>query len=129
MVKIAMLVFIGGCLGCHASRVHNDVGAEADGQFSIGYFPRCQSRGPPFLLGLVTALHRRQVVSEGAEMLLGTGFAGGLSTFSSFAYGALVPMSASMASAAIRVSLCRDQSGAGLCRSFVAGLKLGGRGS
>src|SRR5271167_2085461 len=51
-----------------------------------------------FLLGLVTALHRRQIVSEGAEMLVGTGIAGGLSTFSSFAYGTVVLMSASTAS-------------------------------
>ena len=54
-----------------------------------------------FLLGLVTALHRRQVVSEDAEMLVGTGIAGGLSTFSSFAYGAVVLMSASTASAVV----------------------------
>src|ERR1700746_3476159 len=54
-----------------------------------------------FLLGLVTALHRRQIVSDGAEMLVGTGIAGGLSTFSSFAYGAVVLMSASTASAVV----------------------------
>jgi len=54
-----------------------------------------------FLLGLVTALHRRQLVSEAAEMLVGTGIAGGLSTFSSFAYGAVVLMSASTASAVV----------------------------
>src|SRR5260370_41804116 len=52
-----------------------------------------------FLLGLVTALHRRQIVSEDAEILVGTGIAGGLSTFSSFAYGAVVLMSVSTANA------------------------------
>jgi fluoride exporter len=54
-----------------------------------------------FLLGLVTTLRRRQIVSEGAETLVGTGIAGGLSTFSSFAYGAVVLMSASTASAVV----------------------------
>jgi fluoride exporter len=54
-----------------------------------------------FLLGLVTALHRRQIVSEGVEMLVGTSIAGGLSTFSSFVYSAVVLMSASTASAVV----------------------------
>jgi CrcB protein len=54
-----------------------------------------------FLLGLVTALHRKQIVSEGAATLIGTGIAGGLSTFSSFVYGAVVLMSVSTASAVV----------------------------
>jgi CrcB protein len=54
-----------------------------------------------FLLGLVTALHRRKIVSDRAEILIGTGIAGGLSTFSSFVYGAVVLMSASTASAVV----------------------------
>jgi CrcB protein len=54
-----------------------------------------------FLLGWVTALHRRKVVSGDVNTLLGTGISGGLSTFSSFAYGASVLMSASVASAAV----------------------------
>src|SRR4029077_17415810 len=54
-----------------------------------------------FLLALVTALHRRQIVSDKTNMLIGTGIAGGLSTFSSFSYGAVVLMSASTASAVV----------------------------
>ncbi|MBV8275654.1 MAG: hypothetical protein JO170_10420 [Verrucomicrobia bacterium] len=40
-----------------------------------------------FVLGLVTALCRRHVVSDGVNLMVGTGVAGGLSTFSSFPTG------------------------------------------
>ena len=53
------------------------------------------------LLGVVTGLYRRRAVSEGTNVLLGTGVAGGLSTFSSFAYGTVVLMSGSAASAGV----------------------------
>jgi len=54
-----------------------------------------------FLLGLVTALHCRQVLSGDVFMLLGAGIMGGMSTFSSFVYGSVVLMHASIASAVI----------------------------
>jgi CrcB protein len=54
-----------------------------------------------FLLGLVTALHRRQVLSDDVYMLLGAGIMGGMSTFSSFVYGSVVLMHTSMASAVV----------------------------
>jgi CrcB protein len=54
-----------------------------------------------FLLGLVTALHRRQVLSDDVYMLLGAGIMGGMSTFSSFVYGSVVLMHASIASAVV----------------------------
>jgi fluoride exporter len=54
-----------------------------------------------FLLGLVTALHRRQVLSDDVYMLLGAGIMGGMSTFSSFVYGSVVLMHASIASALV----------------------------
>jgi len=54
-----------------------------------------------FLLGLVTALHRRQILSDDVNMLLGVGIMGGMSTFSSFVYGSVVLMHASIASAVV----------------------------
>ena len=54
-----------------------------------------------FVLGLVTVLCRRHVVSDGINLLVGTGVAGGLSTFSSFAYGTVVLMSGSAASVVV----------------------------
>ena len=50
------------------------------------------------MLGLVTVLCRRHIVSDGINLLVGTDIAGGLSTFSSFAYGTVVLMSGSAAS-------------------------------
>ena len=54
-----------------------------------------------FLLGLVTTLHGRQVLSDDVYMLLGAGIMGGMSTFSSFVYGSVVLMHTSMTSAVV----------------------------
>ena len=54
-----------------------------------------------FVLGLVTVLCRRHVVSDGINLMVGTGVAGGLSTSSSFAYGTVVLMSGSAASVVV----------------------------
>ena len=81
-----------------------------------------------FLLALVTALHRRQIVSDKTNMLIGTGIMGGLSTFSSFAYGAVVLMSASTASAVVASVYVVIS----LVLGYIAvavGLKFGGQGS
>lgn len=45
-----------------------------------------------FLLGLVFGLNRTRKVSEEFVLLIGTGFTGGMSTFSSFIYGAFSVM-------------------------------------
>lgn len=45
-----------------------------------------------FLLGLVFGLSSNRKVSEEFALLIGTGFTGGMSTFSSFIYGALSGM-------------------------------------
>ena len=78
-----------------------------------------------FLLALVTGLHRRKIVSDKANMLLGTGIMGGLSTFSSFAYGVVVLMSESTASAVVALAYVVTS----LVLGYVAvavGLKIGG---
>jgi len=80
-----------------------------------------------FLLGLVTALHRRKVLTDGVNTLLGTGVMGGLSTFSSFVYGSFVLMSASFDGALVSLLYVV----ASVLLGFVAvliGLKLGGSG-
>jgi CrcB protein len=126
VVNIVLLVFVGGALGAVLR------------EFTMLMVPNLVDNFPldilvanlvaAFLLGLVTALHRRQIVSEGAEMLVGTGIAGGLSTFSSFVYGAVVLMSASTASAVV-ASIYVVIS---LVLGYIAvavGLRLGGQGS
>jgi fluoride exporter len=99
VLNTVILVFVGGALGAMLR------------EFTMLMVPNLADNFPldilvaklvaAFRLGLVTAPHRRQVVSEDAEMLVGAGIAGGLSTFSSFAYGAVVLMSASTASAVV----------------------------
>ena len=126
MVKIVMAVFVGGALGAMLR------------EFSMLMVPNLADNFPldilvanlvaAFLLGLVTGLHRRQIVSEGAEMLVDTGIAGGLSTFSSFVYGAVVLMSASTESAVVAsvyfvISLVLGYI------AVTVGLRLGGQGS
>ena len=126
MVNVVILVFVGGALGAMLR------------EFIMLMVPNLADNFPldilvanlvaALLLGLVTALHRRQVVSEDAEMLVGTGIAGGLSTFSSFAYGAVVLMSVSTASAVVASVYVVIS----LVLGYIAvtvGLKLGGQGS
>jgi fluoride exporter len=81
-----------------------------------------------FLLALVTALHRRQIVSDKTNMLIGTGIMGGLSTFSSFAYGTVVLMSTSTASAVVASFYVVISLVLGYI-AVVVGLKLGGQGT
>ena len=126
MVNIVILVFVGGALGAMLR------------EFSMLMVPNLADNFPldilvanlvaAFLLGLVTALRRRQIVSEGAEILVGTGVAGGLSTFSSFVYGAVVLMSASTASAVVASVYVVIS----LVLGYIAvtvGLRVGGHGS
>jgi fluoride exporter len=77
------------------------------------------------VLGLVTALHSRRVLSDGVSMMVGTGMMGGLSTFSSFAYGAVVLMSVSTESAVVALAYVVSSLVLGYI-AVVIGLKLGG---
>jgi fluoride exporter len=94
VTKIVLLVFAGGALGAMVR------------EFLMLMVPTL-SRGFPldilvanlvaaFLLGLAAALHGRKVASDGVYALIGTGITGGLSTFSSFAYGSSVLMTRSL---------------------------------
>src|ERR1700751_4808897 len=78
-----------------------------------------------FLLALVTALHRRQIVSDKTNMLIGTGIMGGLSTFSSFAYGVTVLMSTSTTSAIVALVYVVTSLVLGYI-AVVVGLRIGG---
>jgi fluoride exporter len=126
VVNIVILIFVGGALGAMLR------------EFAMLMVPNLADNFPldilvanlvaSFLLGLVTALHSRRVVSDDAEMLVGTGIAGGLSTFSSFAYGAVVLMLASTASAVVASIYVVISMVLGYI-AVIAGLKLGKQGS
>ena len=126
MVKVVMLVLVGGALGAVLREVSMLMVPNLADDFPLDIL--VANLVAAFLLGLVTALHRRQIVSEGAEMLIGTGIAGGLSTFSSFVYGAVVLMSASTASAVVASVYVVISLVLGYI-AVIVGLKLGGQGS
>ena len=99
MLNFVILAFVGGAFGAMLR------------EFVMLVVPHLTDRFPldillanlvaSFLLGLVTALHSRRAVSDGVNMLVGTGLTGGLSTFSSFANGAVMLISTSKTSAAV----------------------------
>ena len=120
--KIVILVFIGGALGAVLR------------EFVMLWVP-ILPRGFPldilvanlvaaFLLGLIAALYSRKVSSDKFYALIGTGVTGGLSTFSSFAYGSSVLMARSatgavVASAYVVISLVMGYI------AVIVGMKIG----
>jgi CrcB protein len=125
VIKIVILVFVGGALGAMLR------------EFLMLMVPQ-GSRGFPLdilvanlvaalLLGLVAALHSRKAASDGAYALIGTGVTGGLSTFSSFAYGSVVLMSASTMSAVVASAYVVISLVLGYV-AVIVGMKLGEKG-
>ena len=99
MVNFVILVMVGGGLGAMLREfVMLMVPNPVDG-FPLDIL--VANLLAAFLLGLVTALHRWQILSDDVYMLLGAGIMGGMSTFSSFVYGSVVLMHASVASAVV----------------------------
>jgi CrcB protein len=77
-----------------------------------------------FLLGFMAGLHSRKTASDESYALIGTGMTGGLSTFSSFAYGSSVLMARSatgavVASAYVVISLVMGYI------AVIVGMKIG----
>ena len=99
VIKVLILVFVGGSVGALLR------------EFLMLMVPTL-SRGFPLdilaanlvaalLLGVVAGLNRRKAASDNAYALIGTGITGGLSTFSSFAYGSAELMARSAPSAVV----------------------------
>ncbi|WEK48866.1 MAG: CrcB family protein [Candidatus Kaistia colombiensis] len=126
MINLVILVFIGGAIGAMAREfLMLGVPNLSDG------FPMAilvANIVAAFLLGLVTGLHKRRVVSDDVNTMVGTGVMGGLSTFSSFVYGSVVLMTASASGAAVAILyvLISLVLGYGAVR---LGIKLGERGA
>jgi len=102
VIKIVTLVLVGGAVGAVLR------------EFFMLMVPQ-GSRGFPldilaanilaaFLLGLMAGLLTRKVVSDDLYALIGTGMTGGLSTFSTFAYGSSMLMSGSATSAVVALA-------------------------
>ncbi len=125
MIKIVILVFVGGATGAMLR------------EFLMLMVPQ-GSRGFPldilvanltaaFLLGLIAGLNRRKAASDDVYALLGTGITGGLSTFSSFAYGSAELMTRSATGAMVAAAYVVTS----LMLGYIAvriGLKVGDQG-
>ncbi len=120
--KIVILVFVGGAVGAVLR------------EFAMLMVPTL-SRGFPLdilvanllaalLLGFIAALHSRKVASDAGYGLIGTGITGGLSTFSSFAYGSSELMTRSMTSAVVALVYVAISLVLGYM-AVIVGLKLG----
>jgi fluoride exporter len=99
VVNIIILVFIGGGFGAMMREFIMQMVPNLADSFPLDIL--VANFAAAFLLGLVTALGRRQVLSDDVNMMVGTGIMGGMSTFSSFAYGTVVLISASKTSAVV----------------------------
>jgi fluoride exporter len=124
VINFVLPVFVGGALGAMLREfVMLMVPNLADG-FPLDIL--VANLVAAYLLGVVAALHSRQVVSDDVNMLVGTGLTGGLSTFSSFAYGMAVLTTASTASAVVASAYVVISLVLGYI-AVIVGLKLGGQ--
>ena len=99
MIKIIVAVFVGGAVGAILRELFMLIVPNLADGFPLDIL--AANLVASFLLGFATAVHSRKVVSDGVNSLIGTGIAGGLSTFSSFAYGVAVLATASATSALV----------------------------
>ena len=122
MIKIAVLVFIGGALGAVLREfLMLVVPTLADG-FPLDIL--AANLAAACLLGFIAALHERKGASDSVYALLGTGITGGLSTFSSLAYASAVLMKASIASAVVALAYVLTSLVLGYI-AIIVGMKLG----
>jgi fluoride exporter len=99
MIKIVVLVFVGGSVGAVLREFLMLMVPQGPHGFPLDIL--AANLVAALLLGFVAALHDRKAASDRVYALIGTGITGGLSTFSSFAYGSAVLISASVQSAVV----------------------------
>jgi fluoride exporter len=124
MLKLIALVFLGGALGAVLRELLMLLTPRLAANFPLDIL--VANLAASFLLGLITALYRRHSVSGGLNLMVGTGIAGGLSTFSSFAYGTVVLMSGSARDALVAAAYVASSLVLGYL-AVVVGLRAGGR--
>ena len=122
MIRTVILVFAGGAVGAVIRELLMlGVPTARDGFVWSIFIANVVAS---FILGWVNGLNSRGAIGADANLFLGTGLTGGMSTFSSLAYATFVLLSGS--AMGMRVGLV--YAGANLVIGFVlmaAGLKLG----
>lgn len=126
MINLVILVFVGGAIGAMGREFLMLGVPELSDGFPMAIL--VANIVAAFLLGLVTGLHKRKVVNDNVNTMVGTGIMGGLSTFSSFAYGAVVLMTASASGAVVAIVYVLVSLVLGY-GAVLLGLKLGERGA
>ena len=122
MTNFVLPVFVGGALGAMLREFVMLVVPDLADGFPLDIL--VANLVAAFVLGIVAALRGRQLVSEDVYMLVGTGIAGGLSTFSSFAYAVAMLTTASTASVVIAWAYAVISLVLGYI-AVIVGLKLG----
>jgi CrcB protein len=79
VIKVIVAVFVGGAVGAILRELFMLIVPNLADGFPLDIL--AANLVASLLLGFATALHSRKVVSDGVNSLLGTGIAGGLSTF------------------------------------------------
>ncbi|HEM6867095.1 TPA: CrcB family protein [Providencia rettgeri] len=86
-MNIMILVFIGGAIGAICRELLMISVPTMNDHFPLDIF--IANIVASLLLGIVAGLLMRNKISQGMNVFLATGIMGGLSTFSSFVYGAV----------------------------------------
>lgn len=81
-----IIVFVGGGLGAIAREGAILLVGRYSTAFPLDIF--AANSLACFLLGLIFGLHQKKCVSDQVALLISTGFCGGMSTFSTFIFGA-----------------------------------------
>lgn len=101
MLRIVTATFIGGGIGALARELLMLGVRQGYDGFPLDIL--CANVVGSFVLGLAAALHARARIGDLANTFVGTGFCGGLTTFSSFVYASVVLMAASTVQAVVAV--------------------------
>ena len=90
MGQPTVIVFVGGGLGAIVREIFMLMLGRYSSAFPVDIF--AANIIASFLLGLVFSLHQTHRASDNTNLLISTGFCGGMSTFSSFIFGAYSEM-------------------------------------